>query len=802
MSGRKNALAYAPLDAVLVRTPLLPVEAYRLSAATSARNQWIDAAITVGSLSLARAGSTERTAAPRLRYGIRMATRPTPYGLFSGVGLARWDDTTTLALADEPPRTQTRADMAWLLRLVMELEARQDIRRALTLRANTAALIRGGRILLTERLTHVGDGTEPPRVSVRATSAARLVMRLAREPVAFPALFDAVAAAAPDVAPDRIERLLNELIDQSLLLTNLRPPLTCESPAESVLDRLANIPAAAELHRRLADLVRAASDWDASPAKERASAYRELAAGAIELGAKPTEAPLQVDTAFVFAGDRLRREIGDEVARAASIMLRLSPFPHGFPYLRSYHQAFVARYGEHRDVPLLELLDPHWGLGPPDPNAHAGWMEFQERDEALLELACGAMRDRRLAIELDETMLARLDTREREPGQLPATLDICAFVCARPGGVERGEFKVVVGPNVGSPCAGRNIGRFAALLGEQGRAAVRMAAAAEAAAPGVLTAEIVYLPRTFRLANVAIHPVTHAHEIALGVAAGISPDCEIPLDKLTVRADERRFYLRWPGHPDDVVVSSCHMLNFLEAPPLCRFLAHMHADRETQLHVFDWGPASRFPFLPRVQVGKAVLRPAEWRLGAATAGVASKTRDSFQAFLEQQRTTWQLPAQIYLSSGDVRLLLDLDDREHVEELRRDVRRLKPGMHVLVQEALPGLEDAWLPGPGGHYIVELVVSLALNDAVKHEAQRSAAVMRSEQNLARMITGRRMDISQALRQSGNRGRSDHRAGDRLSRASSGLWPVRRILLHTPFRPGTSSASAPVDTDGGGR
>src|SRR5215831_15315059 len=103
MSGRKNAVAaYAPLDAVLVRTPLLPIEAYRPNAATSARNEWIDAAITVGSLSLARAGSTERTAAPRLRYGIRMATRPTPYGLFSGVGLARWGDITNLALADTP----------------------------------------------------------------------------------------------------------------------------------------------------------------------------------------------------------------------------------------------------------------------------------------------------------------------------------------------------------------------------------------------------------------------------------------------------------------------------------------------------------------------------------------------------------------------------------------------------------------------------------------------------------------------------------------------------------------------------
>src|SRR5207248_2624021 len=185
------------------------------------------------------------------------------------------------------------------------------------------------------RLTHAGDGAEPPRVSVRATPAARLALQLAREPIAFPGLFEAVAAAAPDVAPDRIESLLNQLIDQSLLLTNLRPPLTCASPVEWVLERLGEIPAAADICRRLEHLVLAASAWDACPAQERALAYRKLGAAAVELGAKATEPPVQVDTAFVFAGDRLAREIGDEVARAASIMLRLSPFPHGFPYLRS-----------------------------------------------------------------------------------------------------------------------------------------------------------------------------------------------------------------------------------------------------------------------------------------------------------------------------------------------------------------------------------------------------------------------------------------------------------------------------------
>ena len=167
----KHEALYKPLEAVLVRAPLLPIEAYRDPSWPTPRKAWKDAAMAVGSLSLTEALGTERAAAPHLRYAIRMATRPTPYGLFSGVALGRWGDATTLAQANSPPITRTRPDMAWLIRLVTELEKRPDVRRRLAVRANTAAFIRGGRILISEASTPTGDGVAPPRVSVRATRA-------------------------------------------------------------------------------------------------------------------------------------------------------------------------------------------------------------------------------------------------------------------------------------------------------------------------------------------------------------------------------------------------------------------------------------------------------------------------------------------------------------------------------------------------------------------------------------------------------------------------------------------------------
>ncbi len=702
--------AYEPLDTILVRTPLLPSEAYAGAMPPMARAEWIAPAIAVGSLTLARAQADEKSAAARLRYHIRMTTRPTPYGLFAGVSLASWGERTTLRLTDAPPATRSRPDMSWLLRLVMQLEARRDVRPALLVRANSAALVRGGRILLAERLTHEGDGAAPPRVSIRATPATVVVLRLARTPIALPQLVARVAQSAPGVARERIENLVHELIDESVLVTDLRPPLTCLSPAEWVLERIAGIASAREIHDRLEEFVRAARAWDGLAVGNRVAAYIELARLATTLGAKADEPPLQVDTRFAVSDAHISRTIGDEVARAASLMLRLTPFPNGFPYLRAYHQAFVSRYGRYREVPLLEMLDPHWGIGPPDLGGHAAAVQFAARDQALLDLACSALRERTLAVELDAATLSRLTTYDKDPGPLPSSLDVCAFVCARPGGLEHGEFRIVVGPNVGSSAARRNLARFAGVLGEAALAALHRTKAADQRLTHAMVAEIAYLPHRFRLANVALRPPTSEREVVLGVSSGASAADHIPLDELLVGVESERFYLRWPGHTDRLVVSSSHMLNFNQAHPICRFLAHVNADQQAQLHMFDWGPASSFAFLPRVQSGRVVLRPAQWRIGCAAAADRA-TPGAFAVFLDRQRSELQIPRHVYLSNGDVRLLLDLDDAAHLKQLLHAAQRAGPGGTLLLQEALPGPQDAWLAGPGGHYIVELVVSVA-------------------------------------------------------------------------------------------
>jgi hypothetical protein len=176
-------------------------------------------------------------------------------------------------------------------------------------------------------------------------------------------------------------------------------------------------------------------------------------------------------------------------------------------------------------VPLLELLDPNAGLGLPSPfqgGAPGGDpRKLAIRHQTLYDLAVTALRDRQLVVELDEEKLGRLETWTPSLAAAPLSMDLSVFVVAASAAdVDRGNFQVVVGPNLGATAAGRNLGRFADLLGTEAEAALEAVGGAEAARQSGLWAELVYLPRQLRNTNVAVRPHPRAYEILLGAAPG------------------------------------------------------------------------------------------------------------------------------------------------------------------------------------------------------------------------------------------------------------------------------------------
>ncbi len=737
----KSRAIYKALDFAVIRAPLLPIEDWvelaehnnnglepTFQEEVFSRNADIRRALLIGSSSLysalQRTLTSDRKAAGRtqklLRYLIRMSTRPTPYGLFAGVGILPLGDKSSVFL-NTGRNFRARPDAAWLNALVRNLESRSEVRKCLRFSLNPALVVREDR-LKTLDLAPQSSGAK--NVSVRITPVVKRILELARSPVAWARMAEDLLQASPQATEEKITKLLTTLWENGFLISELRYPLSGE-PAKWLLERLREIDIAQEevsaLSRTLDELTRLEhiSTSDFGPA------YGDLSSRMNASTRTSFDPPIQIDS-YIDAHGCLHREIGTRAAQAAELLLRLSPFPDGSMSMAAYRREFVARYGLDREVPLLDLMDPEsglpYGFNRGQHRNVVGPSKLVLRNETLLEIAHTAVRTRQRVVHLDETLLSKLQTSGPDLDQTPFSLDLSVIVVASSSAhVDFGDYDLVVSPITGGNSAGKMLGRFADMLGPVGIDALRrIATAEEQLKPDCIWAELAYYPQNARSANVVVRPNVRQFEIAAGIAPALSGCLSIRLEELMVGVRNDRFYVRWVRRNCNVIVSSTNMLNTARASPICRFLIESSHDGLTQLSPFDWGPASTVPFLPRVQVGRIVLRPAQWRIPSSISSRVVEQPGVAMEVISSWRDLWDVPRDVYLSAGDNRLLLDLQNAQHCDQLKYELRHRSPSNSVVIQEALPSANQCWVPGVDGRFAAEFVVPLV---------RRSNAVVRA-------------------------------------------------------------------------
>lgn len=720
----------------MVRTPCWPL-ARALSLPHDdpidlARDSYARAAILCASSSLAAAlardtgdrrdsKASDRLRASTLRYLIRMTTRPTPFGLFAGCASIDVGARTSLRRAPSRDRIALRPDMEWLLQFVRKAEADPAILRSLRLFPHPTTVRRLDRLVAAGKSGRGATNAGDP--SIRLTAAVADTLACAEGGLRWDTLVEAVCAKAPSRPADKVRELVGELISLGFLHSELRPPLAgSRAPVDHVFDRLSAIapasPHTLELAEVMAKLAHASqADRAALPAAIR-QALEAFGAGDLTT----RRPPLQADLAIGLSGT-IGENVVEEAARAASLLIRLSTQPRGLVTTTAYRKAFIGRYGPDRYVPLLELVDPLLGLGPIDgfdgraaQGDHA-WLG--PRNALLLDLATGALRDGSPVIQLDRDMLDALSHPQQETCELPASLDLAVLVAAsNSAAIDRGDFKLIVGPNVGAWAAGKNFGRFAGLEDASGLTTKLQAVArAEAALHGshIRWVETSYYPTEPRLANVMIRPAVRDAEITMGTAPGDDGHEPIALADLIVGVEDERFVVRSRTTGQVYRFVAGHMLNDRTAPPPVQFLLRAANDGVAALTGFNWGTAEGFPVLPRVECGRIILRLAEWRLRRTAA-------DTDDAAVRKWCTDWKVPRRVLLARGDNRLALDLASAAQFAELMTEFRGLPAGGTLILQEMLPSFDDAWLEGEQeGRWYSELIVPLLRADTATVPAQ---------------------------------------------------------------------------------
>ncbi|WP_198047690.1 lantibiotic dehydratase family protein [Kutzneria sp. 744] len=569
-----------------------------------------------------------------LRYRLRSSSRATPFGLFAGVAPAEFGPATTVRIGDGH-RVTGRADAVWLSGLVGELERCHGLAERLPVVVNNTATVRDGRLVigLRQHPNPAAARTDPAEVSIRHTRPVELVVHAARTPIRLGDLADRLAVAFPDTPVPVITAMLIQLVEQRVLLTGLRPPMTVTDPLRHVLAALADVraedvPAAAGTLARLRD----------------------------HTGPGPADrVDLRADAQVV-----LPHSVATEVTRAASVLARLTPQPFGTPVWRDYHARFLERYGVGAAVPLVELVNPDIGLGYP-----AGYRDSQlerpnarvsDRDTALLRLAQTAAVNRHVEVVLYDATITELETDTLGQAQWPAHTELAVRVHAPSrDALDRGEFQLVVAGAFRA--AGTTAGRFLDLLDDADRDRMARAyARLPTVNDGALRVQVSCPPLYTETENVARHPQVLPDLLSIAEHRFGSDTVLMPQD-LVVVGDAHRFtvWSRSTARPvEPEVFSAVEFTNF--SHPLLRLACELTTARTAMWGPFAWGIASQLPFLPRLTYRRTVLSPARWTLTAADLPGKHVSWPEWTVAVADWRVRAMVPAMVYLGANDQRLL--------------------------------------------------------------------------------------------------------------------------------------------------
>ncbi|SDI20186.1 thiopeptide-type bacteriocin biosynthesis domain-containing protein [Sinosporangium album] len=648
----------------------------------------INALITSATVS---ASDVRRAILSTVTYLLRWQRRPTPFGLFAGVATADIGP----AHADIGTRHQAfaRVDADWITRLIDQIEQHQRLRPHLTVIANSLGVIRDGRFIVATRArgdTHApGSGHE---VSVRLTRPMRLVLALATAPIRFDQLATQLAGRFPETPAEKILALLHTLVDQHILITNLRPPMTAADPLSHLLDvlhdadgeDLADVSALLRDLEHLRDLL---ARHNAVAAPERAAAIRATISthmAALASGSRPAMG-LAIDVALD-ARITIPEPVLQEAAHAATVLLRLSTEPFGRTAWMDYHARFLARYGPGVLVPVKELVADS-GLGFPAgylgaPRARPTWRTLTERDAHLLTLIQKATMTGADEITLIDADVTALTIGDHDTVVTPQRVEIgVALHATSTEAISRGEFglRVVATPRACTSMAGR----FAHLLDEDEQARL---AASHRHCDGAVAVQLSFPPRRSHNENVTRVPPLVPELVHLGEHPG---NGAIDVGDLSVTADAAHLHLVQSSTGRLVVPRVGHALDtVVQTPPLARFLAEVADARSAIYGPFNYGAARTLPYLPRIRYRRTILAAARWLL--TPADLQPSVGQDWDAALQAWRHQTRAPARVLLCHEDLRLPLDLD-----QPLDRAVLRTRLGRAGRVE-----LQEDHLPEGGG------------------------------------------------------------------------------------------------------
>jgi lantibiotic biosynthesis protein len=640
-----------------------------------------------------------------VRYFTRMASRPTPFGLFAGysIGIISEKAPWAVRLASRQSYSlSTTLSFKALFEIAMSAQNSPSLEDHLLLFPTSTLRKDGQTCQFLEWRKELG-ARSLCLVQIEADSNVELVLAQAKAGSTLTEIASSLLRVVGGITLEDARGYVRELVDSGLLASAIVPE-PCRN--SSLSDLVRAVPPESPIRNILEKVVSTLSRLNSRGLGIAPADYVNALGHLHAFDGLAETNPIRVDMRKPLTGETIPSQLGRDILEALEFLGRSGAHVRTVPReLYSFQSQFVARYG-HRWIPLLDAIDSERGVGFGDVES-----SIDERERTLTPFQATLLpklldhaKSGSTEIVLSSSDVSEFVTEYQLPQSFSVTVSIAADSLSD---AEKGRYTVSLRA-ASHPSGVSTLARWCTCDSElQARVSEHISIESALATDCVL-AEIALLPE-LDSGDVLRRPILRQYTLTWPCDDAVFRD-QIPASDLLVTVTPSGKVILYSPRLDKRVeprLTAAHNFHDTRLPALYRFLCHLQTDPDAGVPMFSWGVLSDQPFLPRVRVGNVVVSGARWRISAPRLDAIRTAPGRYEMYLAVQsaRRDLGLPRWIQLSDADATLVTDLDNPLSVDAFAHAAIRSEI---AIVRELYPGPDSLFVTGPEGRFHHEMVI----------------------------------------------------------------------------------------------
>jgi len=636
-----------------------------------------------------------------LKYYSRMSTRSIPFGLFTRVGLGKFNKE-ILKLPNLIKENQknimfdlvrdTKLDMHFLVGLSQFFVKVPNIRKHLLFYPNNSSYQIRNRIRYIE-YEFVNGKREYIISSAQLSKELKNVLDNSNEGKTIQEFSNILIN--DDITEEEAIIFINELIDNQVLVSELEPNVSGSDFLENVIITLGRIGAKDEVNI-LKSIKSKLNDIDQKIGNP-VSAYAEVE-NLIKLF------NTEYDQKYLFQTDLYSTEKfvlsshwKTELKQGICFLNKITLFQKD-THLRKFKNAFYERF-EDKEVSLSYVLDNEIGIGYRQDIAQKGLHPYIEDlkvsslEKSVLKIELNLFQqvlNRKLQQNLicnqNKIQLLDEDFKDFEENwtDLSETLSFVAEIVS----VDDQERLYLNGG--GGSSAANLLARFNSEKSNIQNFAKKITEKEEELNSDYILAEIIHLPEA-RIGNVIRRPILRQYEIPYLAKSTLLEENQIKIDDLYISLKNDKIILRSKRLGKEIRPYLTNAHNYSSNPlPVYHFLCDLHFQNIRPGLYFDWGDLQFiYNYLPRIEYKNIILTKAWWRITEEDIDSFMDTdterdKELLLSKLRSWRMKRQIPQWVQWVQSDNKLTLNLENFNLVEIFIDTIRKMRS---IVIEEFL-------------------------------------------------------------------------------------------------------------------